>query len=65
MIVVIKKAKDINKHITKHVVATISHNKYKSVLLNKKCLRHSINRIKSKDHRIVAYKINKISLSLS
>ena len=31
-----KKAKGINKN----VVATISHDKYKDVLLNKKCLRH-------------------------
>ena len=31
-----KKAKGVNKN----VVATISHNKYKDVLLNKKCLRH-------------------------
>ena len=31
-----KKAKGINKN----VVATISHDEYKDVLLNKKCLRH-------------------------
>ena len=43
--------------------ATISHCKYKDVLLNKKCLRHSMNRIQSKDHRIGTYEINKISLS--
>ena len=54
-----KKAKGINKN----VVATISHNEYKNVLLNKKFLRHSINRIQSKDHRIGTYEINKISLS--
>ena len=45
------------------VVATISHNEYKDVLLNKKCLRHSMNRIQSKDHKIGTYEINKISLS--
>ena len=39
-----KKAKVVNRN----VVATISHNEYKDVLLNKKCLRHSINRIQSK-----------------
>ena len=33
------------------------------VLLNKNCLRHSMNIIQSKDHRIGTYKINKISLS--
>ena len=54
-----KKAKGMNKN----VVATISHNEYKDVLLNKKCLRHSMISIQSKDHRIVIYEINKISLS--
>ena len=54
-----KKAKSVNKN----VVATMSHNEYKDVLLNKKCLRHSMNRIQSKDHRIGTYEINKISLS--
>ena len=39
------------------------HGEYKDVLLNKNCLRHSMNRIQSKDHRIGTYKINKISLS--
>ena len=54
-----KKAKGMNRHI----VATISHNEYKDVLLNKKCLRHWMNRIQSKDHKIGTYEINKISLS--
>ena len=35
------KAKGMNKN----VAATIRHNEYKDVLLNKKCLRHSMNRI--------------------
>ena len=43
----IKKAKGLYKN----VVATISHDKYRDVLLNNKCLRLSMNRI-SKDHRI-------------
>ena len=47
----------------KNVDATISHNEYKDVLLNKKCLIHSMNRIQSKDHRAGAYEINKICLS--
>ena len=51
-----KKTKDININ----VVVTISHNEYKDVLLNKECLRHSINRIQSKYHRIGVYEINKI-----
>ena len=54
-----KKAKGVNRS----VVATISHNEYQDVLLNKKCLRHSMNRIQSKDHRIGTYEIKKISLS--
>ena len=53
-----KKAKVVNKN----VVATISHSEYKDILLNKKCLRHSMNRIQSKDHKIGTYEINKISL---
>ena len=43
-----KRAKGINRNI----VATIIHNEYKDVLLNKKCLRHWMNRIQSKDHGI-------------
>ena len=30
----------------------ISHKGYKNVLLKKNCLRHSMNRIQSKNHRI-------------
>ena len=54
-----KKAKGVNRN----VVATISHNGYNDVLLNKKYLRHSMNSIQSKDHKIETYEINKISLS--
>ena len=53
-----KKAKDVNRNVIKK----ITHNEYNDVLLNNKCLRHSMNRIQSKDHRIGTYKINKISL---
>ena len=52
----IKKAKGVNKNV-------LSNNKYKDVLLNKKCLRHSMSTIQSKNHRIGTYGINKISLS--
>ena len=48
-----KKAKDTNRN----VVTTRNHNEYKCVLLNKKCLRHSINRIQSKNGRIGTYEI--------
>ena len=50
-----KKAKGVNKD----VVATISHNGYKDVLLNNKSITQSMNRIQTKDHRIGAYEINK------
>ena len=53
-----KKVEDVNKN----VVATIGHNKYRNALLKNKCLRHSMNRIQSKDHRIKFYEINKIAL---
>ena len=54
-----KKAKGVNRN----AVTAISHNEYKDVLLNKKYLKHSMNRIQSKDHEIGTYEINKISLS--
>ena len=44
-----KQAKGGNKN----VITTINDNEYKDVSLNKKCLRHSTNRIKIKDYRIV------------
>ena len=54
-----KKAKSVNKN----VVEKITHNDYKDVLFNPKCLRHSMNRIQSKDHRLGTYEIHEISLS--
>ena len=51
----------VNIKLNNNVVAKISHNECKNVLLNKKCLRHSVNRIQSKIHRMRTYKINKIS----
>ena len=48
--------------MNRNIVATISHNEYKDVLMNKKCLRHSMDRIQSKDHKIGTYEINKIFL---
>ena len=44
-----KKAKDVNRN----VVATINHNEYIQF-----CIRHSMNRIQSKDHKIVTSEIN-------
>ena len=54
-----KEAKGLNRN----VVATITHNKNRQVLLNDKYMRHSMNRIQSKNYRIGTYEINKISLS--
>ena len=52
-----KKTKGINKSI---VAMILNHNEYQDVLLNKKCLRYSRNRIQSKDHRIGTYDISKL-----
>ena len=52
-----KKAKGVNRNI----VLTVSHNEEKYVLLNNKCIKHSMNRVQSKEHRIGTYEINKIS----
>ena len=54
-----KKVKSVNRK----VVATISLNEYLDVLSNNKCLRHSMNRIQSKDHRVGISEINKKILS--
>ena len=55
----LNKAKGVNRN----VVVTISHTVYKDALFNKKCSRHSMNRIQSKDHKIGTYEITRISLS--
>ena len=54
-----KKAKGVNRNV---VVTTIP-NGYKVVLLNNKCIRHSVNRIQGKGQRTGTYEINKILLS--
>ena len=54
-----KKAKGVNKN----VVERINDSEYKDILLNQNCLRHSMNRIQSKNQRRGTYEINKISLS--
>ena len=46
-----------------NAAATINHNLHKDILLNKKCLRHSMNRIQSEDHKTGTNEISKISLS--
>ena len=54
-----KKAKGVNKNL----VAIISNDGKKDLLMNNKCIIHSMNRIQNKNHRIATYEINKISLS--
>ena len=49
--------------VNKNVVARISHIESKDVLLNNQCLRHLMNRIKIKNHKIETCESNKISLS--
>ena len=51
------------KGVDKNVAKTISQKEYKEFLLNKKCFRHLMNRIPSKDRKIGSYEINKISIS--
>ena len=53
-----KKAKGANKK----AVAKKSHNEYKDVLLNKKYLRHSINRTQSSNHTLWTCGIFRTSL---
>ena len=43
------------KCVNKNVVTTISHGECKDISLNKKCLRHSMNRILSKDYKLGTY----------
>ena len=50
-----KKARGVNRN----VVETKSHNDYKDVLLNNKCMRLSMNRIQNNRHRIGTYEISK------
>ena len=51
------------KGVSKNGVLTTSHNECKNDLLKRKCLRHLMNRIQSKNQRMGTYEINKISLS--
>ena len=53
---------DNNEHkkakVNKNIIAIVSHNEYKDVLLNTKCNRHSMIRTQ----RLRTYEINKVSL---
>ena len=50
--------------MNRNIVATISHNEYKGVLLSNKCIRHSLNRIQCNGHRIERFESKKVSLSI-
>ena len=54
-----KKAKDIGKNI---VDDKLRYEDYKNVLFNRSYMRYEMNRIQSKDHNIVSYRINEVSL---
>ena len=54
-----KKAKGMNEN----VIMSIRHNEYKDILLNKKYLRHLMNRIQIKDHKIGTSEIKNICLT--
>ena len=53
---------DNNEHkkakVNKNIIAIVSHNEYKDVLLNTKCNRHSMIRTQ----KLRTYEINKVSL---
>ena len=56
-----KKAKGVNKN----VVGKTTHNEYQDLLLNKRCTRHSMNSIQSKDHIIKMYEMYERFLDLA
>ena len=37
--------------MNRNFVTRLSHSEYKNVLLNKKCLRHLVNRVQKNDHK--------------
>ena len=47
----------------KEVNAAIELNENKSILFNKKVIRHKMRKIQSKKHKIGTYEVNKIPLS--
>ena len=55
-----KTAKGIKKNIIKN---NITHINYKETLFNKKQMYHKMKTIRSKNHQLGTYEINKVSLS--
>ena len=55
-----KTAKDVKKNI---INKNIKHEDYKQVLFNKEQIQHEMKTIRSENHQLGSYKLNKISLS--
>ena len=53
-------AKGIKKQVIKK---TLTHDNYKEVLFNNKQLHHTMKTIRSKNHQLGSFELNKISLS--
>ena len=61
----IKKIDGKEHNTAKGVSIATEFDKFKDVLFNKKIIRHKMNRIQSKKHKLGTYEIDKISLSCS
>ena len=61
MIKVIKQQKDKKKNVIK--IMNIKHEDYKDVLFNNKQMHHTMKTIRSKNHQLGSYELNKVSLS--
>ena len=55
-----KTAKGIKKYI---ITKNINHEDYKEVLFNNKQMHHTIKTIRSNNHQLGSFELNKISLS--
>jgi len=55
-----KTAKGIKKNIIKN---DIKHEDYKTVLINNKQIHHTMKTIRSSNHQLGSYELNKVSLS--
>ena len=55
-----KTAKGIKKNIIKN---KIKHKEYKNVLLENKQIHHTMKTIRSSNHQLGSYELNKVSLS--
>ena len=54
--------KEANR-VNKDVVKQMNHKEYINILIEKKWVRHEMQRIQSKSHKVRTYHINKIYLS--